>query len=228
MAIINPGDNVINEAQVDGTELARRLERFYASFHSQNSSITRPPAITPGGLWAKTVTGGFEVMLFDGTQDVKIGQAVNGAGSVGEPGPQGPAGADGATGPIGPAGAKGDPGAAGPAGPAGAQGPGGPAGPQGPQGPAGGSAGANAVGSACYVIGRASGQQNRGLNFGQNYPAAPASGFDCVMAGAEANNTSGNFSGAVSISGTWVWMACTVGFGDGLEGVAGGVGMRVA
>jgi hypothetical protein len=78
MAIINPGDNVINESQVDGTELARRLERFYASFHSQNSSTARPPAIGAGGLWSKTVTGGFDVMLFDGANDVKIGSVING------------------------------------------------------------------------------------------------------------------------------------------------------
>jgi hypothetical protein len=78
MAVINPGDNTINESQVDGTELARRLERLYAVVHSQNSSQTRPPAVTEGGLWSKPVTGGFDVMLFDGTNDVKIGSVVNG------------------------------------------------------------------------------------------------------------------------------------------------------
>jgi hypothetical protein len=78
MAIINPGDNVINETQVDGTELARRLERFYASFHSLNSSQSRPPALTAGGAWSKPVTGGFDLMMFDGTQDIKIGGVVNG------------------------------------------------------------------------------------------------------------------------------------------------------
>jgi hypothetical protein len=68
----------INEGQVDGTELARRLERLYAVVHSQNSSASRPPAITPGGIWSKTVTGGFDVMVYDGTQDVKIGSVING------------------------------------------------------------------------------------------------------------------------------------------------------
>lgn len=153
MAIINPGDNVINEAQVDGTELARRLERFYAAFHSQNSSTVRPPAIGAGGLWAKTVTGGFDVMLFDGTQDVKIGQAVNGAGSVGEPGPMGPAGPAGSTGAQGPAGSPG------------AQGPQGVQGPQGPQGPAGGSAPINGVGA--YQILGTSGYPGYAVNMGQ-------------------------------------------------------------
>lgn len=86
MAIINPGDVPINEAQVDGTELARRLERLYGAFHSQNSSATRPPAITAGALWAKTIAGGFDIMMFDGTNDIKIG------GSTGNAGPQGPAG----------------------------------------------------------------------------------------------------------------------------------------
>jgi hypothetical protein len=78
MAIINPGDVPINEGQVDGTELARRLERLYAVVHSQNSSASRPPAITPGGIWSKTVAGGFDVMVYDGTQDVKIGSVING------------------------------------------------------------------------------------------------------------------------------------------------------
>lgn len=82
MSIINPGDVPINEAQVDGTELARRLERLYAVVHSQNSSATRPPAITAGGLWSKTVTGGFDVMLFDGTADVKIGSVLNGVATI--------------------------------------------------------------------------------------------------------------------------------------------------
>jgi hypothetical protein len=79
MAIINPGDVPINEAQVDGTELARRLERLYAVVHSQNSSGTRPPAITPGGIWTKTVTGGFDVMVYDGTLDVRLGSVINGS-----------------------------------------------------------------------------------------------------------------------------------------------------
>ena len=98
MATINAGDVPINENQVDGTELARRLERLYAAFHSQNSSASRPPAITPGALWAQTVGGSFDIMMFDGTNDIKIG------GSTGNAGPQGPAGADGAPGPQGPAG----------------------------------------------------------------------------------------------------------------------------
>ena len=83
MAIINPGDVPINEGQVDGTELARRLERLYAVVHSQNSSASRPPAITPGGIWSKTVTGGFDVMVYDGTSDIKIGSVINGQPSFG-------------------------------------------------------------------------------------------------------------------------------------------------
>ncbi len=78
MSIINPGDVPINENQVDGTELARRLERLYAAFHSQNSSATRPPSVTAGGMWSKTVAGGFELMLFNGSSDVTIGSVING------------------------------------------------------------------------------------------------------------------------------------------------------
>lgn len=78
MSIINVGDIPINENLVDGTELARRLERLYAAFHSQNSSATRPPYVTAGGIWSNTVTNGFEVKLFDGVNDVKLGDVING------------------------------------------------------------------------------------------------------------------------------------------------------
>jgi hypothetical protein len=83
MSIINVGDAEINENQVDGTELARRLERLYSAFHSQNSNATRPPYVTAGGLWSKTVTGGFDLMIFDGTTDYKIGSVGNGSASFG-------------------------------------------------------------------------------------------------------------------------------------------------
>jgi hypothetical protein len=82
MAVINPGDIPINEAQVDGTELARRLERLYAVVHSQNSNPSRPPTITPGGIWVKTIENGLEVMVYDGTQDVKIGSITNGTTQI--------------------------------------------------------------------------------------------------------------------------------------------------
>jgi hypothetical protein len=83
MAIINPGDVPINENQVDGTELARRLERLYSAFHSQNSGAARPPSVTAGAIWSKTATGGFDVMMFDGTNDIKIGGISNGTSNFG-------------------------------------------------------------------------------------------------------------------------------------------------
>lgn len=86
MSIINIGDTPINENQVDGTELARRLERLYLAFHSQNSNVTRPPYITAGGIWSKTINGGFELMLFDGAVDTKIGSVINGQAIVGAQG----------------------------------------------------------------------------------------------------------------------------------------------
>jgi hypothetical protein len=212
MSIINPGDNTINETQVDGTELARRLERFYASFHSQNSSDVRPPAMAAGGLWARTVAGGFEVMLFDGTQDVKIGQAINGTGSTGEPGPagpQGPAGVDGAQGPAGPQGPAGLDGAAGPAGPQGPNGLDGAQGPQGPQGPAGGAGGANAVGT--YIFGVFYNAVTP--VFGGDYAAMDTSGYNGSVrtyAFDRQDPASGNSGASVDyggISGTWKWMS---------------------
>lgn len=84
MAVINPGDVPINENQVDGTELARRLERLYAAFHSQNSSTGRPQSINAGGLWSKAISGGYELYLFDGLTDVEIGKATNGESATGQ------------------------------------------------------------------------------------------------------------------------------------------------
>ena len=83
MATINAGDNVINETQVDGTELARRLERLYSVVHSQNSNATRPPYIKAGGVWSKTIEGGFDLIMYDGFNDQKICSVINGVAYVG-------------------------------------------------------------------------------------------------------------------------------------------------
>lgn len=73
MSIINAGDSQINENQVDGTELARRLERLYAVVHSQNANPTRPPALTAGGIWAMPKDDSYELQLFDGLVDKPVG-----------------------------------------------------------------------------------------------------------------------------------------------------------
>jgi hypothetical protein len=79
MAVINSGDVPINETQVDGTELARRLERLYAAFHSQNSSEIRPPFATAGAVWSKPIqAGGYELYFYDGSKDTKVASVKDG------------------------------------------------------------------------------------------------------------------------------------------------------
>ena len=73
MAQINPGDLTIDPTVVDGTDLAARLERFYAAEASQNSGPSRPASLKAGGIWAKTgQPNSPELYLFDGTKDVLI------------------------------------------------------------------------------------------------------------------------------------------------------------
>ena len=73
MAQINPGDLTIDPTVVDGTDLAARLERFYAAEASQNSGPSRPASLKAGGIWAKTgQPNSPELYLFDGTNDVLI------------------------------------------------------------------------------------------------------------------------------------------------------------
>jgi hypothetical protein len=83
MSIINPGDTPIDPQVVDGTELAHRLNRLYSAVHSSHSNPSRPPSITAGGVWSRTVTGGHELMFYDGTADHKIGSSVGGVASFG-------------------------------------------------------------------------------------------------------------------------------------------------
>jgi hypothetical protein len=83
MAIINPGDQPIDPQVVDGTELAQRLNRLYKAVYSSHSNSSRPPDITAGGVWARTVTGGLDLMFYDGTVDHKIGSSINGVATFG-------------------------------------------------------------------------------------------------------------------------------------------------
>lgn len=74
MSIINPGDVPIQENVVDGTELARRIERFVAAFHSQNANPTRPASVTAGGLWSRTGQAGDPTLfIYDGATDHEVG-----------------------------------------------------------------------------------------------------------------------------------------------------------
>lgn len=62
----------IAESSVSGTDLARLLEQTEGARNSNDSGSTRPSYLTAGGLWSKAVTGGYDVMLYDGTNDIPV------------------------------------------------------------------------------------------------------------------------------------------------------------
>lgn len=73
MAQITAGDGTIDPTVVDGTDLAARLERFYAADQSQNSGPSRPATLTAGGLWVKTgAANSPELYMYDGATDILI------------------------------------------------------------------------------------------------------------------------------------------------------------
>ena len=73
MAQIIPGDLTIDPTVVDGSDLAARLERFYAAEASQNSGPSRPASLKAGGIWCKTgAVNSPALYMFDGTTDVLI------------------------------------------------------------------------------------------------------------------------------------------------------------
>ena len=62
-----------------GTDLATYLNTWMNAFQSMQASATRPPLITKGGVWAKTI-GATDValMFYDGTADYEIGSVIGG------------------------------------------------------------------------------------------------------------------------------------------------------
>ena len=84
MAIINPGDFLIDPTIVDGTELADILNRMYDALRSGHLNATRPPYIGKGGIWTQDKGGGdVELYLYDGTTDKPIGSIENGSNANG-------------------------------------------------------------------------------------------------------------------------------------------------
>lgn len=77
MPLLNPGDWPIDPNVVDGTELAARLNRLQQALVSGSANPTRPPYITAGGTWIRdngaAATPRYELMIFDGTADIKAG-----------------------------------------------------------------------------------------------------------------------------------------------------------
>ena len=79
MTIISSGIYPINPTVTDGTQLAGYINELVAAINSQQASATRPPLITKGGLWTKTLTGtDIGVMVFNGSIDLEIAQVVDG------------------------------------------------------------------------------------------------------------------------------------------------------
>lgn len=84
MAQTNPGDWPIDPNTTDGVTLADLLNRLALAVLSSNRGPSRPADATAGLLWAKSVSGGTNLMMFDGAQDVTIAQVTSG-GSVAAP-----------------------------------------------------------------------------------------------------------------------------------------------
>jgi len=67
-----------------GTDLANYLNTWMNAFQSMQASPTRPPLITKGGVWAKTIgAADIALMFYDGTADHAIGSVVGGSVSFG-------------------------------------------------------------------------------------------------------------------------------------------------
>ena len=79
MTIISSGIYPIDPTITDGTQLAGYINELVEAINSNQASSTRPPMITKGGLWTKTLTGDdVAVMVYDGTNDVEIAKMQGG------------------------------------------------------------------------------------------------------------------------------------------------------
>ena len=79
MTIISSGIYPINPTVTDGTQLAGYINEIVEAINSQQASATRPPLITKGGLWTKTLTGDdIAVMVYDGSVDFEVAKVVSG------------------------------------------------------------------------------------------------------------------------------------------------------
>ena len=79
MTIISSGIYPINPSVTDGTQLAGYINELVAAINSQQASATRPPLITKGGIWTKTLTGDdIAIMVYDGSVDSEVAQVVDG------------------------------------------------------------------------------------------------------------------------------------------------------
>ena len=74
-----PNNYPIDPNTTSGTDLADLMNQDEVAESSNNSGNARPAYITAGGIWTKTGTGGaFELMMYDGTTDHRIGDNQNG------------------------------------------------------------------------------------------------------------------------------------------------------
>ena len=69
-----PNSYPIDPTATSGTDLATIMNQDEVAESSNNSGNTRPAYLTAGGIWTQTVAGGtYNLMLYDGTKDVVIG-----------------------------------------------------------------------------------------------------------------------------------------------------------
>ena len=84
MTIISSGVWPINPSVETGTDLATHLNEVMLAINSQQASASRPPMITKGGVWTKTVgASDIAVMVYDGTTDYPIGSITGGVAQFG-------------------------------------------------------------------------------------------------------------------------------------------------
>jgi hypothetical protein len=65
----------------DGDTLASKLNAVVAAILSGHSGAARPPDARAGAVWSRSVAGGFEVLLYDGTAD-RLLASISAAGLV--------------------------------------------------------------------------------------------------------------------------------------------------
>ncbi len=83
MSLVNPNDFPIVPSTTSGTQLADILNRLFNAYETNQANATRPPELKSGGLWTKIDGNTLRLMMYDGANDLEVGNVVGGRGSFG-------------------------------------------------------------------------------------------------------------------------------------------------
>ncbi len=83
MSLVNPTDFPIVPSSTSGTQLADILNRLFNAYETNQANATRPPELKSGGLWSKVDGATLRLMMFDGANDIEIGNITGGTGAFG-------------------------------------------------------------------------------------------------------------------------------------------------